>query len=361
MKKTLLATLLTLILALSCAFGLAACNDDNGNDNDDNNPPAGSQTVEVTGVEVDESTWMLEVGKTKQLTATVSPENATDKSVTWISSNPEVASVSSAGLVTGVAPGSNPVTITAKTANNKTATCLVTVVAASTGGDQPGASQTATLTVGFNQLEVSKNGTTCKLTVDITGNYTFTLSTDPDNKFIVTIGTQEPETYENGDIVTLPLNKGVEVEFTIAAHADNKDGNLSLNIVSETKPLGYAGMIQVSSRNNSDAITEGYIEVPVAVLEAGDYTLTGGVTGGTAKVYLGTKQIGASVADPEGEGQIINVNFDVVLAELDANGAIKLKFEFNVTNTAENGFIFWAYVDVDEEEEEEDDYPEITL
>ena len=83
-------------------------------------------TVATTGVSVSPTTKALSIGSTVQLTATVSPSNATDKSVTWNSSNTAVATVSSAGLVTAKAAGS--ATITVKTNNGgKTATCLITI------------------------------------------------------------------------------------------------------------------------------------------------------------------------------------------------------------------------------------------
>ncbi len=63
-------------------------------------------------------------GDSFHITATVLPENATDKTVTWTTSNAAVATVSN-GAVTAVAPGT--ATITATTANGKTATCTVTV------------------------------------------------------------------------------------------------------------------------------------------------------------------------------------------------------------------------------------------
>ncbi len=66
----------------------------------------------VSGVVVSPSTLSLGVGGTQQLTATVSPDDASDKSVIWSSSLPRFATVSPTGLVTGVADGSTDVTAT---------------------------------------------------------------------------------------------------------------------------------------------------------------------------------------------------------------------------------------------------------
>ena len=84
------------------------------------------QPVAVTGVALDKTAANVILGQTLQLTATVSPENADNKAVTWSSSDPDVASVSN-GLVT--AEGIGEATITVKTRDGgKTATCVVTVV-----------------------------------------------------------------------------------------------------------------------------------------------------------------------------------------------------------------------------------------
>ncbi len=66
-----------------------------------------------------------ELEQTYRLTATVYPSNATDKTVTWTTSNMSVATVSSTGLVRAVGPGK--ATITAKTINGIRATCEVRV------------------------------------------------------------------------------------------------------------------------------------------------------------------------------------------------------------------------------------------
>ena len=81
--------------------------------------------VNVSGVTLNKASVTLNVGDTETLTATVTPTNATDKTVTWTSSNPSVASVSN-GVITAKAAGTT--TITATTVDGgKTATCVVTV------------------------------------------------------------------------------------------------------------------------------------------------------------------------------------------------------------------------------------------
>lgn len=84
-------------------------------------------TVSVIGVSLDKTSVTLTgKGMATALTATVAPSNATDKSVTWSSSNTSVATVSSNGVVTAV--GNGVATITVKTGDgNYTAACRVTV------------------------------------------------------------------------------------------------------------------------------------------------------------------------------------------------------------------------------------------
>jgi uncharacterized protein YjdB len=89
----------------------------------DSNP---GTVVAVTGVTLSPSTATLLVGATQQLTPTVNPATATNKSVTYSSSNTGVATVNASGLVTAIAAGSSTITITTQD-GAKTATCAVTV------------------------------------------------------------------------------------------------------------------------------------------------------------------------------------------------------------------------------------------
>ena len=81
--------------------------------------------VPVSGVSLNKTSTTISVGGIETLTATVLPANATNRNVTWASSNTSVALVSS-GIVTGVAAGTANITVTTQE-GGKTATCVVTV------------------------------------------------------------------------------------------------------------------------------------------------------------------------------------------------------------------------------------------
>ncbi len=82
--------------------------------------------IAVTGISVKASTT-IEKTKTETLTPTFTPTNATNKNVSWESDDTSVATVSDAGVVTGVAAGTANITVTTDD-GGKTATCVVTVV-----------------------------------------------------------------------------------------------------------------------------------------------------------------------------------------------------------------------------------------
>jgi polygalacturonase len=87
--------------------------------------------VSVTGVTLNPTTLSLSAGTTSPLAATIAPSGATKQTVTWLSSNTTVATVSTSGLVTASTAGDTTITVTTDD-GAKTATCLVTVTASLT-------------------------------------------------------------------------------------------------------------------------------------------------------------------------------------------------------------------------------------
>ena len=122
-------------------------------------------TVNVTGITLSQTEAAMTVGgETLTLTATVAPDDATDKTVTWTSSDPTVATVAN-GVVTAVAAGTATITATATngtddTTDDKTATCDVTVTAPAPSGVEDVQSDKVQTTKFFRdgQLLIEKNG-----------------------------------------------------------------------------------------------------------------------------------------------------------------------------------------------------------
>jgi len=88
-----------------------------------------SVTIPVTSISIKPATLTLAMGVSSTLKPTIEPTNATDKSVIWKSSNTNIATVDTAGKVTGIAAGDANITITTNS-GNLTVTCKVTVVPA---------------------------------------------------------------------------------------------------------------------------------------------------------------------------------------------------------------------------------------
>ncbi len=95
----------------------------------------GGSNVPVTGVSVTPTTGTLNIGDTLMLTETVSPSNATDKTVTWSSNNTSVATVNTNGLVTAAGVGNATITVTTNDGSFP-ASASITVSNSNPSGDQ---------------------------------------------------------------------------------------------------------------------------------------------------------------------------------------------------------------------------------
>ncbi|OUN45566.1 hypothetical protein B5G26_00630 [Anaerotignum lactatifermentans] len=164
------------------------------------------QTVPATGVTLDETELTLEKDGSQTLTATVAPTNATNKDVTWSSSNPEVATVEG-GKVTAVSEGT--ATITAK-AGEQTATCTVTVTKADVAVES-----------------VTLNPTTLTLEKGGTGTLTATVAPENATNNTVTWSSSNPEvaTVEGGKVTAVS-----EGTATITAKAGEQTATCTVTV-----------------------------------------------------------------------------------------------------------------------------------
>ena len=184
---------------------------------------ANPAAVPVTGVTLDQDTMTLTAGgATGTLTATVAPENATNKNVSWTSSDESVATVAN-GVVTPVAAGLATITVTTAD-GNKTATCDVTVTTAGTytvtlSGGGTGATGSGSYTAGetVNIAAGDRSGYTFKgwtsddvtITNDSNKNTSFTM---PAKNVTVTATWKKTNSGGGGGGAVAPTVAGVEIK-----------------------------------------------------------------------------------------------------------------------------------------------------
>jgi len=149
--------------------------------------------VDVTGVTLDKTAVTLTVNSTESLAATVAPDNATDKTITWSSDNTAVATVSN-GVVTAVAEGTATITVTATngtddTNDDKTATCAVTVNATSSDGDSSDSGNSGSSDSGSTSGDNSDSGSSSgSSSSSSSSTSTPALATVPYDKVVISIG-----------------------------------------------------------------------------------------------------------------------------------------------------------------------------
>ncbi|MDE5799272.1 MAG: Ig-like domain-containing protein, partial [Treponemataceae bacterium] len=292
MKKQ---TWLAACMAAACAFALVI-----GRSSE-------TESGAVERVTLNATTLTLSPGATGKLTATVLPENADDKTVTWSSSDTEVATVGEDGTVTAVKAGE--ATITAR-AGGKTAVCEVTV--------KP---------ILIAVERVTLNATTLTLSPGATGKLTATVLPENADDKTVTWSSSDTEVATVGEDGTVTAVKAGEA--TITARAGGKTAvcevtvkpiliaveSVTLNETTLTLMRGETGNLTATVLpENADDRTVMWSSSDTAVATVDENGTVAAVGIGTATIYAqaGNKQAACRVTvrllDAEAEGFEINVN-----------------------------------------------------
>lgn len=202
---------------------------------------AGSSNVSVTGVTLNKTSLYLTAGDTYTLSCTVRPSNASDKSVTWKSSNTSVASVNSSGKVTAIKEGTAVITVKTND-GGYTAECEVSV-----------SNQTISVT------SVTLNKTSLSLVENET--YTLTYTVKPSN------ASDKSVTWKSSNASVATVSNSGKVTAI-------KKGNAVITV--KTNDGGYTAEceVTVSSQSVEDKITLNSPSSNNVSYEANDYAIS---------------------------------------------------------------------------------------
>jgi hypothetical protein len=247
----------------------------------------GITIVSVTGVTLNKSSISLAVGETEKLTATISPSDATNKTMGWSTSDFNVANVAS-GTVTAIAAGSATIIVT--TANGKTAECTVTVTSSNNTGnpDLPIPVLSGNITINPNsgvyiktELTATYSGSETvsyqwkkgdtyvgtnsnKFTPATAGSYTVTVSAAGYNsKTSAVVDVNDPSLSALGGNITINPNSGVTTYMELTAL--------------------YSGSETVSYHWEKDGSSVGTNSNKYTPTEEGNYTVTVNLAGYNSK------------------------------------------------------------------------------
>lgn len=200
------------------------------------------QTVPVTGVTLDKAELTLEKGSTGTLTATVAPQNATNNTVTWSSSNPEFVTVAN-GTVTAVSAGTATITVTTADGNHK-ATCTVTVI--------PKTVQVSGIQVQGSASVYVGGSTKLTATVTPTNATNQKVTWDSNNESVATVGTDGTVTAVSAGTATITATaqdgSGISGSFVVTVQ--QADTTALKAKVTEAQAL--LDKTEVSAQNGTD-------------------------------------------------------------------------------------------------------------
>ena len=178
-----------------------------------------AKAVGVTEVTLDKTELTLTEGETETLTATVRPDNADNRKVTWSSDKTEVATVDGAGRVTAVKAGEATVTVTTED-GGRTATCKVTVKAKA-----------------VNVTEVTLDKTELTLTEGETGTLTATVKPDNADNRKVAWSSDKTEIATVGGDGRVTAVKAGEAVVTVTTEDGGKTATCKVTVKAKAVPV----------------------------------------------------------------------------------------------------------------------------
>ena len=209
----------------SSTFTVTATNKDSGSDSKEFTLTINPAPVLVNSVTLNKSELALYTGGSATLTATVQPEDATNKAVTWTSSDSAVATVDQNGVVTALARGTAVITATAADGRGVSASCTVTV-----RPDIPPANPNYKITV-----EATQGGTVTADPTAAKAGTTVTLTPVPDRGYQVGTVTV---TDRFGDAVAVTEQADGTYTFTMP------NGQVTVTVTFEETPLPFTDVTE---------------------------------------------------------------------------------------------------------------------
>ncbi len=210
--------------------------------------------IVVTGVTLDKSTLSLTEGASESLIATINPEDATNKAISWTSDNLEVATVDVSGMVTAIAEGTATITVTTDD-GAKTATCVVTVTKASVSV----LGVTLDNTV-LSFVEGSTTPQTLVATVNPEGASNKDVTWESSNHLVATV---------SGGVVTLASTAKAGQTATITVTTVDGAKTATCEVTVASKPIPKP-VVSVSLNKSSLSLIEGNSETLVATINPSD-------------------------------------------------------------------------------------------
>ena len=294
----------------------------------------------VTGVSLNKTELALEVGETGTLTATVAPTNATNKGVTWSSSNNEIATVDN-GVVTAVSAGEAIITVTTED-GAKTATCKVTVNA-------PQTVPVTGVTLTKTELTLAEGGSE-KLTATVepanATNQTVTWSSNNEQVATVADGTVTAVKAGTATIMVTTADGSKTAACEVTVNAPTKPvTNVTLEPTTLTLEAGSTGKLTATvepSDATNQTVTWSSNNEQVATVADGTVTA---VKAGTATIMVttadGSKTAACEVTVNAPTKPVTNVTLEPTTLTLEAGSTGKLTATVEPSD-ATNQTVTWS-------------------